>query len=225
LASDVESRKTEHDEETAQWLSSLSASSQVRDEALSRLHRTLLRIAHAELRRRQGRTLITGKELDDLAHQAADDALVAITRKIADFRGDSRFTTWAYRFVMLEVSSKLGRHFWKRPSVSLEIDDWDRLPHRLGGGPEDDAERRELVNALRKAVEDVLTDRQRHVFVAIVVKGVSMDALVVQLGSSRNAIYKTMFEARRKLRAALVAGGHLGIASGNRANVDTDVAT
>jgi RNA polymerase sigma-70 factor (ECF subfamily) len=222
LASDDESRRSDLDDETAQWLSILSASSQARDQALSRLHRMLLRIAHAELRRRQGRTLVAGQELDDLAHQAADDALVAITSKFADFRGDSRFTTWAYRFVIFEVSSKLGRHFWKRPWVSLESDDWDRVPHLLSSGPEDDAERSELVAAVRKAVEEVLTDRQRQVFVAIVVKGIPLDALVSQLGSNRNAVYKTMFDARRKLRAALVAGGYLGATSGGRAVEDTE---
>ena len=54
-----------------------------------------------------------------------------------------------------------------------------------------------------------LTERQRRVFLAILVRGVSRDALVEELGSNRNALYKTMFDARRKLRAALVAGGHL----------------
>jgi hypothetical protein len=48
-----------------------------------------------------------------------------------------------------------------------------------------------------------------RVFIAIAVDGVSLDALVVRLGSSCNAIYKTVFDARRKVRAALVADGYL----------------
>jgi len=45
--------------------------------------------------------------------------------------------------------------------------------------------------------------------VAIVVDGVPLDALVAELGSNRNGVYKTSFDARRKLRAALVTGGYL----------------
>ena len=197
------------DDETAQWLLALGDAGPVRELALARLHGLLLRIARAELARRAGRHPITGPELDDLAHQSADDALLAVMAKLGQFRGESRFTTWAYKFVVLEVSSKLGRHFWQRPAVVLDAADWDRLPDRFGISPADHAERQDLIGALRRAVEEELTERQRRVFVAIVVHGVPLDALVVELGSSRNAIYKTMFDARRKLRAALAAKGYL----------------
>jgi RNA polymerase sigma-70 factor, ECF subfamily len=197
------------DDETTQWLSALGGAGPAREQALARLHGMLLRVARAELGRRAGRHPITGPELDDLAHQSADDALLAITAKLTGFRGESRFTTWAYKFVVLEVSGKLGRHFWQRPSVALDAADWDRLPDRFGLGPADHAERRDLIAAVRRAVEEELTERQRRVFTAIVVEGVPLDALALQLGSSRNAIYKTMFDARRKLRAALAANGYL----------------
>jgi RNA polymerase sigma-70 factor (ECF subfamily) len=201
----------EPDDETAQWLSELGGPT--REQALARLHDLLLRVARTELGRRAGRHPITGPELDDLTHQSADDALLAITIKLAQFRGESRFTTWAYKFVILEVSSKLGRHFWLRPSVALDAADWDRLPDRFGTSPADYVERHELITMVRRAVEEELTERQRRVFIAIAVNGVPVDALVVQLGSSRGAIYKTMFDARRKLRAALVAEGYLTAAA------------
>jgi len=94
-----------------------------------------LRVARAELRRRAARLRIAGPELDDLAHQAAADALLAITGKLGQFRGESRFTTWAYKFVIFEVSAKIGRHFWQRPTVPMEAEDWDKLPDRFGMGP------------------------------------------------------------------------------------------
>jgi RNA polymerase sigma-70 factor (ECF subfamily) len=216
----VQSRQL--DVESAQWVRDLSDSGLVREQALERLHELLLRIARGELRRRNGQHPITGPELDDLAHQAAADALLAITGKLSGFRGESRFTTWAYRFVILEVSTKLGRHFWQRPTVALEAADWDRLPDRFGMGPADHAQWRGLVDALRRAVEEELTERQREVFVAIVLNGVPLDALVVRLGSNRNAIYKTMFDARRKLRAALAANGYLTTSGDPAAGVSTD---
>jgi RNA polymerase sigma-70 factor (ECF subfamily) len=100
---------------------------------------------------------ITGPELDDLAHQAAADALVAIIGKLGQFRGESRFTTWAYKFVMFEVSVKVGRHFWRHPDVPLDAEDWERLPERFGFDPEQEAEWRDLLAALHRAVAEKLT--------------------------------------------------------------------
>lgn len=198
------------DPESAWWLGVLAETGPRREAALARLHELLVRVARAEVARRGPRVRITGPELDDLALQAAADALMAVTGKLGQFRGESRFTTWAYRFVVLEVSSKLGRHFWQRPAVTLGAEDWDRLPDRLGTGPADLAEQRDLLAAVRRAVEQELTPHQRQVFTAIVVDGIPLDAMVTQLGSSRNAVYKTMFDARRKLRAVLAANGYLG---------------
>lgn len=205
----VEGSAPESDDDTTRWVRELSAFGALRDHAVGRLHEMLLRVAYVEIRRRSGRHPVTGPELDDIAHQAADDAVVAITTKLSQFRWESRFTTWAYKFVVLEVSSKLGRHFWQRPTAPLEGEGWERLPDRFGVAPEDHALRLELVGAVRRAVEEELSEHQRQVFVAIVVDNVPLDALVVRLGSNRNAIYKTMFDARRKLRAALVANGYL----------------
>ncbi len=197
------------DPDSAEWIRTLTGAGAEQDAALRRLHELLLRIARAELHRRSGRLPITGPELDDLAFQAAADALVAITSKVGQFRGDSRFTTWAYKFVIFEVSAKVGRHYWRNPGVPLETEDWDRLPDRFGFGPEQESEWRDLVAALRRAVDRELTSRQRQVFVAIVLNGVPLDAMATKLGSTRGAIYKIMFDARRKLRVALVANGYL----------------
>ncbi len=176
---------------------------------MARLHELLVRIARGEVRRRAPRLRITGPELEDLAYQAAADALMAITRKIGQFRGDSQFTTWAYKFVIFEVSAKIGRHMWRHQSVPLDGEDWDRLPDLFGFDPAQQAEWRDLLAALRHAVNTELTLRQRKVFVAIVLNDVPLDTLVLELASNRNAIYKVLFDARRKLRAALDASGYL----------------
>ncbi len=197
------------DPDSAEWLRVLSGTGTEREDAVARLHNLLLRIAMTEVRRRGAVHRIAGPELDDMAYQAADDALLAITAKLGQFRGDSRFTTWAYRFVIFDVSAKLGRHFWRTPGVRLDAQDWERLPDRFGFEPAEQAEQRELLAAVRTAIEQELTPRQRRIFVAIAVTGTPLDAVVAELGSSRGAIYKTMFDARRKLRAVLVKRGHL----------------
>jgi RNA polymerase sigma-70 factor (ECF subfamily) len=201
---------TQHlDEDSAGWLRRLGAEGGERRAAERELHARLVRIALAEVRRRAASTPVTGPELDDVAHQAADDAMLAILAKLGDFRGESRFTTWAYRFVILEVSSKLGRHYWRNPPVTLDAGQWERLPDRLGIDPARLAEAAGVLAEVRRVVEDELTEHQRRVFTAIVVDGIPLDALAARLDLRRNAIYKVIFDARRKIRRALVANGYL----------------
>jgi RNA polymerase sigma-70 factor (ECF subfamily) len=197
------------DVDSADWLRALSGARAEQEIATVRLHDLLLRIARGETRRRSGRLRLSGPELDDLAHQAAADALMAITAKIGQFRGESRFTTWAYKFVIFEVSTKISRHFWRHSSVPMDAEDWDRLPDRFGLEPDRESEWSELIGALHRAVDEELTDRQREIFIAIVLNGVPLDVLVAELGSNRNAIYKMLFDARRKLRTSLGANGYL----------------
>jgi RNA polymerase sigma-70 factor, ECF subfamily len=197
------------DAESAEWVRALSASGQCREQAIGKLYDLLLRIARGECRRRSSQIRLSGPELDDIAHQAAGDAVLAITAKLSHFRGESRFTTWAYKFVILEVSSKMGRHFWRHPTVPWDAEDWDRLVDRFSLDPAEESQNWELVSAIRQAVDDQLNERQRKVFVAIVLNGAPLDTMVAELGVSRNAIYKMMFDARRKLRVALTAAGHL----------------
>jgi len=180
-----------------------------RGQAQRRLHEMLLRAARAETSRRSNRLRISGPELDDLAFQAAADAMISILRKLDTFRGESRFTTWAYKFVIFEVSNKLGRHFWVNPPARLDTEQWERLPDQFGYSPEDAARSRDLFDMIRATVDRELTPRQREVFVAVVVNRVPLDAVCAKLDANRNAIYKTVCDARRRIRASLVAGGYI----------------
>jgi RNA polymerase sigma-70 factor (ECF subfamily) len=195
--------------DTARWIAALAPRAPRRDAAITRLHDLLLRVARSELRRRRTRWGIEGPELEDLAHHAASDALLALLAKLDQFRGESRFTTWAYRFVVLEVSMKLGRHFWRTAGAHTDSEeDWELVPDRIGMSPHARAEWHDLVGELARAVDEDLTPHQRHIFGAIVLRGTPLDALVAELDTTRGAIYKVMFDARRKLHDALVASGY-----------------
>ena len=198
-----------HDAETAEWMAGLRAEGRARRTAERRLHDLCVRAARTEVNRRRSRTPITGPEIDDLATQAAADAMVAVLGKLETFRGESRFTTWVYKFVIFEVSGKIARHFSRREVVAFEAEDWDRLEAEPDSDPAASGEHRELVRQLRRALADDLTDHQRRVFEAVVLQGIPLDRLAVELGSNRNALYKTVFDARRKLRGALAANGYL----------------
>jgi RNA polymerase sigma-70 factor, ECF subfamily len=196
------------DRESELWVERLRRGHPRHDQTVARLHDVLLRISYHELSRRRGRLeSIGGPEFDDLAHQAADDALVNVLRRLDEFRGRSRFTTWAYKFVMFEVSGKMARHAWRKHRPSVQELEWERLPDSLAPRPGDRLEQREQLSALSAAIGE-LTDRQREVFVAIALNDVPIDVLALELGSNRNAIYKNLFDARRNLRAKMAAAGH-----------------
>ncbi len=196
------------DDISQSWLECLQASGHTHENCVSALHSVLLRVARHEVTRRAGSLRVRGPELEDVAQQATDDALMAIKSKVAAFRGESRFTTWAYRFVMFEVSTKMGRHFWRERRATLNEEAWEKLPDVLVDSPHQSSENRELFAALRRAIDEDLTALQRRVFVAIALNEVPMDAFAREVGSSRNTVYKSLFDARRKLRASLLAAGY-----------------
>jgi RNA polymerase sigma-70 factor, ECF subfamily len=194
--------------ESAQWVEQLRPGHPRRDQAVARLHGILLRVAFSELSRRRGQLRsISGPEFDDLAHQAADDALMNVLAKLDQFRGLSRFTTWAYKFVMFEVSGKVARHAWRRQPPSRQELEFERLPDSLAPRPGDRLEQLEQLKALSAAIGE-LSKRQREVFVAVALNDVPIDVLAIRLGTNRNAIYKNLFDARHNLRASMAAAGH-----------------
>jgi RNA polymerase sigma-70 factor, ECF subfamily len=187
------------DPESRAWLEALGAEGRARDEAVRRLHALLVRAAGFQLRRVSARTQLRGESFEDIATEAADDALVAVLDHLGEFRGASRFATWAGKFAIFEVSAALRRRIWKARELPLE-----RSPLELAAaGPEEMLEELEWLHALRVAIVELLTERQRYVFVAVALNSVPIDAVATTLGSTRGAVYKTLHDARRRLRAEL----------------------
>lgn len=195
------------DAESIAWLTALDGDGAQRDEVVARLHDLLLRAARFEIvRRRSALSHVRGEELDDLATQAADDALMAVLAKLDQYRGESRFTTWVYKFALLEAAVKVRRRAWRDREVPLEPDAWALVADRALT-PEAAVEGTELVDAVRQAIADRLTAHQRNVLVALAINGVPVDVLAERLGTTRGALYKTLHDARRKLRADLADRG------------------
>ncbi|MDQ3740423.1 MAG: sigma-70 family RNA polymerase sigma factor, partial [Actinomycetota bacterium] len=194
-------------DDSERWLARLNGASAKREEAIAELHALLLRGALHELnRRRDTLSHVARDELADLATQAADDALIAILHKLDSFRGASRFTTWAYKFVLLEAGVRARRRAWHGREVPLDAEDWLAFDHHAPTAQQQ-VEGAELLDAVAAAVTAALTPHQREVFAALALNGVPIDVLAERLGTTRGALYKTLHDARRKLRAALAAGG------------------
>jgi RNA polymerase sigma-70 factor (ECF subfamily) len=182
-----------------EWISALNGPPAVREPALAELHALLLRAARFELgRRRSMLSDVSPTEIDDLAEQAADDAMVALLGKLDTFRGASRFTTWAYKFALLEAGVKARRRAWRDREVPLEEVVTDRGPTA-----QQVLEDAETLRAVRDAMHTQLTDHQRRVFVALALNGVPIDVLAERMDTTRGALYKTLHDARNKLRAHL----------------------
>jgi RNA polymerase sigma-70 factor (ECF subfamily) len=189
------------------WLTALRQPGAERERAIARLHELLLRAARFEVsRRRAALSHVRGEELDDLALQAADDALVAVLGKLDDYRGASRFTTWAYKFALLEAGVRLRRRAWQEREVVLEPEVWPLMAD-AGQGPEGHAEANELMAAITDSIDCCLTEHQREVLVALALNDVPLDVLSNRLNTTRGALYKTLHDARRKLRAELATRG------------------
>ena len=195
------------DDESREWLRSLRAGGAVRDEAVARLHELLLRAARFEAaRRRPALAHVRPGELDEIAAEAAADAALSVLRRLDDFRGESRFTTWVYKFAILEASVKLRKRAWHGREVPLEPEAWARLAD-AGAPPQAEVERGELIEELQRAIAEQLTPHQRRVLVALALNGVPIDVLADRLGTTRGALYKTLHDARRRLREHLAERG------------------
>ena len=200
------------DEDSRAWLRDLRDRGPTREAAVARLHALLLRAARFEVTRR-GPTLphLRGNELDEIALEAADDALMSVLARLDDFRGASRFTTWVYKFALLEAAVKLRKRAWQGREIPLEQETWD-IFSSAGLGPAAVAEQSELLAALGDGIA-ALTSHQRRVLLALAVDGVPIDVLADRLNTNRGALYKTLHDARRNLRTYLTSRGFTPLVS------------
>lgn len=191
------------DPESQAWLAQLRAHGVVRDAAIERLLRLLVTEARYEVRRRTAALAHpSGRDLDDLALMAADDALIAILSKLGEFRGDARFTTWARRFADLEVPGKIRRRLGHARETPTDPDTTaiTASPH---ASPEQRVEARELARTVGHLIAHELTNRQREVLIGLAIHDLDTDLLAQRLDSTPGALYKALHDARRKLKNEL----------------------
>ncbi|HET8566780.1 MAG TPA: sigma-70 family RNA polymerase sigma factor [Solirubrobacterales bacterium] len=188
------------------WIDRLRAGGPDGQAAVADLHALLLKAARFEVGRRVAQLPhLRGDDQEDLAQQAADDALMAVLGKLDEFRGESRFTTWAYKFALLEAAVKVRRRAWQGREIPLEDEAWRALSD-AGASAGRGAEDAEMFTALGEEIER-LGPRQREVLVAVALNGVPIDVIAERLGSTRSALYKNLHDARRNLREALAERG------------------
>jgi RNA polymerase sigma-70 factor (ECF subfamily) len=199
-------RPAQLDHVSQSWLDSLTSDGSERDQAVSALHALLVRAARFEISRRSSGLNLSSSDFSDLALESADDALMAVLSKLDSFRGDSRFTTWAYKFAVLEAAVRARRRRWQDRVIPTEVEGFAALSD-AADLPETSAERREFLSAIKRAITDGLSPHQRRVLVALTLNDVPIDVLAERLGTTRGALYKTLHDARLKLRRDLSQQG------------------
>jgi RNA polymerase sigma-70 factor, ECF subfamily len=195
--------RNDRDAENQAWLEALRSRGAERELAVARLHEVLVRAARFELvRRRRMLGVLRGESLEDLATQSADDALAALLAKLDDFRSESRFTTWAAKFAILEAAVRARRRLWHDRELPVDPVDaasvWDRTTD-----PDATVQTRALLGRISDAIRTELSPHQREVLTAVVLAGVPIDVLAERLNTTRGALYKTLHDARQKLRRAI----------------------
>lgn len=202
----VTSNSHEHEADEDDLLAALRDSGRRHDEAVARVHELTSRAARRQVMRMPGTWEELGEvKTNELIVSAANEATMAVLAHLDDFEGRSRFTTWAYKFGVYAASSEARRAIWRDRPVAVESDP----AADSGQSPASWSEARDLNEAVRLAMDTVLSTRQRRVVTALLIEGIPIDVLAERLDSSRNSLYKSLHDARVKLRAELTRRGYL----------------
>jgi len=203
------------DRSNEQWIAALKQNGdRAQGAALEDLRQRLKRSIYFYLS--QDRSDLRGLAAHELAHLADDlaqDATLRVLDHLENFRGESRFTTWATKIAIRLAISDLRRSRYKDFSLDELTADGDLLPitNRLASTasptPEKVAERDDVLEKIELALKEALTERQYQALVAVTLKGIPMDVLAERMGTNRNALYKLIHDARRKLKTHLEAQG------------------
>ena len=197
-----------------EWVARLWATGHVRDSAVADLHGLMLRAARHHVGRMPEAIRLGAVVRDEVVHSAADEATMSVLSRLATFEGRSRFTTWAYKFAILHAGVELRRVAWR--DREIELPDLPERRDAAMSSPEAHAELRELGQAVRAGLAEALTPHQRRIMLAVLVDGVPIDVLAERLGTNRGALYKTLHDARQRLRGYLAERGFLEAARSPR---------
>ncbi len=196
-----------------EWLRDLRSEGPAQDAALQDLRELLLRAAlYFFSRNLSDLRGMDRAEILQRAEDCAQDALVAVMAHLPDFRGDSKFSTWAYKFAINMALMAARRERWKGVSLdelaSSETTNFlERLIQDDNPAPERSTLQGEVQNIIQSIIDRELTEKQRHVLVLMVLNEVPLDEVVRQMGTNRNAVYKMLHDARRKLKSGLKEHG------------------
>jgi RNA polymerase sigma-70 factor (ECF subfamily) len=199
----------------AQWIEDLTADRAERDQAIADLRERLKRGIYYYLsRERSDLSDLAPDEIEQMAEDFAQDATLRVLANLDSFRGDSRFTTWATKVAVRIAISEMRRARYKDFSLDALSTNGDLKTEATAtvnstpvDRPEAAMEKQDVLQKINRAFEEALTERQRAALEAVVLEGVPMDVVADKMNTNRNALYKLVHDARRKLRTHLEGQG------------------
>lgn len=188
-----------------EWVARLSAKGRVREGAIAELHDLMIRASRHQLGRMPDAGALGQARRDEIVHSAADEATVLVLAKLDTFEGRSAFTTWAFKFGIMQTLAEARRAVWRDRPLPLP-EEFD-VPQQIAQSPENHVEARDLAAAVKRAIAEALTVHQRRIATALLIDEVPIDVLADRLSTTRSALYKTLHDSRKRLRGYLVAAG------------------
>ena len=145
---------------------------------------------------------ILGPFRDTDAEETAQDVFLRVHDRIAQFRGDAKFSTWLYRVAYSVALNKRKLARLRLPHVTDDV----LRSLQAAGGPHDDAEAAERAVQLGAAIEG-LPDVYRTVVYLHYWQDTSIDDIARLLDAPANTIKSYLFRARARLAESLQGKG------------------
>ena len=190
----------------AEWLSDLGSDDP--EAAIDDLRATLIQgLKYALMKRYRG-------DIDVLVEDFVQEALLKILDNLDTFRGESRFTTWAQKIAVRVAYSEMRRKRWQDISIQdlMPVDDnsGDFTPTILsdpGPNPEQQTTQQAMIDTVMRMIMEELTERQRQAITAVMVAGMPLEEVAWRMNTNRNALYKLIHDARKRLQNRLASEG------------------
>lgn len=192
----------------AEWLSDL-VNKEKQAEALADLERYLLRVVALYVERHhEDLTFLDTSTSEHLAEDFAQEAIVQILANLDTFRGESKFTTWAYRFVINIAATELRLAHWRTIPLESVIGEGEEslltfLSDQGTPDPETVVARNQIIAVIREIIDKELSERQRIALISVHFNTVPMAEVARQLETTPNNVYKLVHEARKKIKSGL----------------------
>ena len=192
----------------AEWLAVLKEGAAEEAIALAELRAALFEAIRAFLAKSQEARVMRADELRQMAEDCAQESLLVVREKLHTFRGESRFSTWAYSIAIRIALGELRRRRWRRETVAeahlgLALPAWPIEEP----GPERSLEQKQAWTTLSRLIDSALTPLQKRALVAHAFQGMPLDEVAAWMGTNRNSLYKLIHDARKRLKKALLAEG------------------
>lgn len=192
-----------------QWLTDLSSEGAQKETAIEDLRVIIARGLPFALSRWLSPS---SPQFENLVEEVTQETLLRVLDQMHTFEGRSQFTTWVHKIAIRIALTELRRKRWQDSSLDEIVDDEEKpvspsILEDTAASPEEIAERNDMLERVRRVIDEELTDRQRRALIMLGMQGMPMEETARRLNTNRNALYKLLHDARLRLKQRLKTEG------------------